>query len=59
MVTGVDASAEMLAKARATAPDCRFVAADIANWRPEAPPDLIFSNAALHWLGGHEALFSV
>jgi trans-aconitate 2-methyltransferase len=56
-VTGMDGSAEMLAKAREAAPNCRFVEADFARWQPEAPPDLIYSNAALHWCGGHEALF--
>ncbi len=56
-VTGVDASETMLAKARTVAPGCRFVAADIGTWNPDAPPDLIYSNAALHWLGGHETLF--
>lgn len=54
-VMGVDASAEMLAKAR----EAGFATqqADIATWQPEAPVDVIFSNAALHWLPGHEALF--
>ncbi len=56
-VIGVDGSAEMLAKAGAQAPGCRFVLGDIAAWRPDAVPDLIYSNAALHWLGGHAELF--
>ena len=56
-IIGVDASAPMLEKARAAAPSCRFIEADIATWTPEAPPDLIYSNAALHWLGDHPALF--
>jgi trans-aconitate 2-methyltransferase len=47
----------MLAKARSAAPTCRFVQADFATWTPAAPPDLIFSNAALHWATGHETLF--
>ena len=50
----------MLAKARAAAPDCRFEQGDFATWAPaagEALPDLIYSNAALHWVGGHETLF--
>lgn len=37
----------------------RWLRADIAEWEP-APgeaPDLIYSNAALHWLPDHEALF--
>jgi len=56
-VTGIDGSTAMLEKARVAAPDCRFVAADIAKWRPDSAADLIFSNAALHWLGGHDVLF--
>jgi trans-aconitate 2-methyltransferase len=56
-VAGVDGSAAMLAKARDAAPECRFVEADIATWIPAQAPDVIYSNAALHWVGGHEALF--
>ncbi len=56
-VLGIDGSGPMLAKARETAPDCRFVQADFATFAPEAPPDLIYSNAALHWTGGHARLF--
>ncbi len=56
-VIGVDGSAAMLEKARAAAPDCRFVQADMAAWEPDAPASLIYSNAALHWLGGHDRLF--
>lgn len=55
-VTGVDGSAAMLDRARQAASGIAFVQADIANWRPDAPPDVIFSNAALHWLGDHAAL---
>ncbi len=55
-VTGVDASAEMLAKA-AGAKEIRWQQADLATWRPDEPADLIYSNAALHWLGDHERLF--
>lgn len=56
-VVGVDGSEDMLAKARAAAPDCRFEVADFATWTPVAKPDLIYSNAALHWAKGHETLF--
>jgi trans-aconitate 2-methyltransferase len=56
-VSGVDGSAAMLAKARTVAPSCRFEQGDFATWRPAAAPDLIFSNAALHWVGGHATLF--
>jgi len=56
-VTGVDSSADMLAKARVEAPDVAFRETDIAHWSPPAPADLLFSNATLHWLDGHAALF--
>jgi trans-aconitate 2-methyltransferase len=56
-VLGVDGSEAMLAKARVAAPDCRFIQADFATWTPEIPPELIYSNAALHWAKGHETLF--
>jgi trans-aconitate 2-methyltransferase len=56
-VVGVDSSAAMLDKARAAAPDCRFIHAGFEEWAPDAPVDLLFSNAALHWTGAHETLF--
>ena len=56
-VLGVDGSEAMLAKARSAAPDCRFEAGDFLTWAPAAKPDLIYSNAALHWVTGHETLF--
>jgi trans-aconitate 2-methyltransferase len=55
-VTGVDSSADMLAKARMEAPRVAFQQADIAAWSPPAPADLLFSNATLHWLDDHAAL---
>ena len=56
-VTGVDSSAEMLAKARSALPAAQWIEAGIGAWQPEAPVDLIYSNAALHWLPGHAQLF--
>lgn len=55
-LTGVDLSPAMLDEARATGAYDALVEADIAGWRPETPPALIFSNATLQWLGGHETL---
>ena len=55
-VTGVDSSAEMLEEARREFPKISWRQADITSWRPSPPPDLIFSNAALHWLADHEKL---
>jgi len=56
-ITGVDSSPEMLARARKEAPDIAWVEADIATWRPAEKLDVLFTNAALHWLHGHETLF--
>lgn len=56
-VTGMDSSAEMIDRARADHPDGEWVVADIDDWEPDEPIDLIFSNAALHWLDDHEVLF--
>jgi trans-aconitate 2-methyltransferase len=57
-ILGVDGSAAMLEKARLAVPDSRFIEGDFSHWSPEdAAPDLIYSNAALHWVGGHETLF--
>lgn len=56
-VTGVDSSAEMLAKARRDWPELKLVQADIATWSAPAPADLLFTNATLQWLEDHERLF--
>ena len=56
-VTGVDSSGEMLAKARAVLPAASWIESGIGTWQPQAPVDLIYSNAALHWLPGHAELF--
>jgi trans-aconitate 2-methyltransferase len=55
-VTGIDSSADMLAKARAIE-GIDWREGDIATWTPPAPVDLIFTNAALQWLPEHETLF--
>jgi trans-aconitate 2-methyltransferase len=52
---GLDSSASMLAKAP-QAPGLRFEEGDIAEFAPAQPFDLIFSNAALHWLPDHPTL---
>jgi trans-aconitate 2-methyltransferase len=56
-IDGVDSSAEMLEEARALKLDVRLIEADIAQWTPQAAYDVIYSNAALQWLGNHESLF--
>lgn len=55
-ILGLDGSEAMLARAREAAPRCRFAQADIALFIPGRPPDVLFSNAALHWLPDHRHL---
>jgi trans-aconitate 2-methyltransferase len=54
---GVDSSAAMLAKSAAFAGNgVRFERGDIGGFTAPRPLDLVFSNAALHWLPDHPAL---
>ena len=55
-IVGVDSSPDMLAKARQTVPDVTWQLADLATWEPAAKPQVMFSNAALHWLDDHQRL---
>jgi trans-aconitate 2-methyltransferase len=55
-VIGVDDSPDMLSHAPETLPNLRWLRQDIATWTPASPPDLIYSNAALHWLPDHQGL---
>ena len=59
-IDGVDGDAAMLDRARdstAGASNFRWIQADLAQWRPDVPADLVYSNAALHWLDRHDTLF--
>lgn len=56
-IDGIDSSVEMLSEARASGLDAHLIQADIAQWTPQAPYDVIYSNAALQWLGNHDTLF--
>jgi trans-aconitate 2-methyltransferase len=55
-ITGIDASADMLAQARRDHAGIAFEQGDIAKWQPARPYDLVFSNAAVQWVGDHERL---
>ena len=56
-VTGVDNSTDMLHAAASTTDSILWVENDIETWAPDEPPDLIYSNAVLHWVGRHDELF--
>ncbi len=50
---GVDSSDDMLAKARQRLPAVRFEKCDVAEWRPDLTPDIIFANALMQWVPNH------
>jgi len=55
---GLDTSESMLAMSDEHAGDgLRFESGDIEAFAPTAPYDVVFSNAALQWIDGHEVLF--
>jgi trans-aconitate 2-methyltransferase len=54
-VVGTDNSPAMLEAARARLPHARFELSDIASWHSDCA-DLIYANASLQWLPGHETL---
>jgi trans-aconitate 2-methyltransferase len=56
-IVGIDGSAEMLGKARADLPQIEWQQADLATWGPPQKPDVIYSNAALHWIEDHAPVF--
>ncbi len=56
-VGGLDSDEKMLAKASAEASAVSWIHGDIADFVPDAEPGLLYSNAALHWVPGHETLF--
>jgi trans-aconitate 2-methyltransferase len=55
-VVGVDNSPEMISAAQAQAgqrQSPRFALADLRDWKPERPVDVLVSNAVLQWVPGH------
>lgn len=49
-VSGIDSSAEMVAKAKSSYPGLSFETADITTFKSGHSFDAIFSNAVLHWV---------
>jgi trans-aconitate 2-methyltransferase len=54
-IVGLDLSDNMLAVARTRVAIAQFVKQDIESWRPVEKVDLIFANAALHFVPKHLA----
>jgi trans-aconitate 2-methyltransferase len=58
-ITGLDNSAEMIATARREQPGLCWETGEIASWAAGGgePYDVVFSNAALQWVGNHATLY--
>jgi trans-aconitate 2-methyltransferase len=54
-IRGIDSSIEMIERARREDPDARstYEHADLRDWHPDEPVDLLVSNATLQWVPGH------
>jgi len=57
-ITGVDGSPQMLAEASKEEADIAWEESELGSWNPVEKYELVFSNAALHWLDDHPALFA-
>jgi len=55
-ILGIDTSETMLEAARRRLPQCRFEIGDIASLAGEGRFDLVYANASLQWVLGHETL---
>lgn len=53
---GLDSSEAMVAEAQQACPQAQVLLGSIEAWSPSGSVDLIWSNAALHWLNDHETL---
>jgi trans-aconitate 2-methyltransferase len=57
-VIGVDADAEMVAKARENLPRVEILQQDLLELQLAEPVDVVFSGAVFHWITDHETLFA-
>jgi trans-aconitate 2-methyltransferase len=55
-ITGLDSSLAMIAAAQKSHPEINWITGDIATWTAQAPCDLVFSNAAVHWVPDHSTI---
>jgi trans-aconitate 2-methyltransferase len=57
-ITGLDSSAAMIDVARAASPQCDWRIGEIPEWAEgDERFDVVFSNAALQWVGDHAVVF--
>ncbi len=57
-ISGMDMDEDMLMTARKRLPHIPFFKADLANWLPEEPVDLLYSNAVFQWIPDQLAILT-
>jgi trans-aconitate 2-methyltransferase len=59
VIAGLDSSPEMLRRARQRLPQCEWIHQGIAEWAQgnEVKRDLVFANAAMHWVTDHAEVY--
>ena len=57
-IVGIDSSPEMIEAARKRLPSADFRAADIYDWTPSTPFDLVYGNAVFQWVPDHLAVLA-
>jgi len=57
-LVGIDSSPQMIDAAKQQYPDQAWQLDDIATWEPPSQYDLVYSNAAFHWLPNHASLLN-
>ncbi len=55
-ILGLDNSPEMVEKANCAYPGEKWLLADAASWKTDERYSIVFSNATLQWITGHEGL---
>jgi trans-aconitate 2-methyltransferase len=56
VIVGIDNSADMIEAAQKRLPGVRFELCGIEEWSEPGPWDLIYTSAAVQWVGDHEGL---
>lgn len=57
-VTGLDSDDNMLVAARQRLPAVTFDKADLLDWVPDAPVDLLYANAVFQWVPDHVSVLA-
>ena len=57
-IVGVDNSPEMLTEAADSPSRVRWEYGDLADWKPDASPSVLYSNAVIQWVPDHQDLIS-